>query len=269
MPHKRNPWRFEDTHPGSRALRGLRRHGARERRALAQRDISNSAVERIVFPDASQVLLHAASLRGVSSTSSCCIPSRMRENLSRRAGSSSAARCCCGCREGPHARRRLPIGAGSRDGHLGKGPTIPSPGARRSGDRRSAHKEEIEHAFDLDASLRNVDAIFFARTLGAKHDEGLGAVTREARRARSAGSQRSSAAGRIARLPRRARRAPGKALRDRAGRALTGPRPSACCSNSPRSCSRIRSSRTTGCVDRGTERGNRSSAGGSPLARRT
>jgi adenylosuccinate lyase len=30
-------------------------------------------------------------------------------------------------------------------------------------------KEEIEHAFDLDASLRNVDAIF-ARTLGAKHE---------------------------------------------------------------------------------------------------
>jgi adenylosuccinate lyase len=166
MPHKRNPWRFETLTGLARVLRGYAATALENVALWHERDISNSSVERIVFPDASLVLdfmLHryAGLVDGL-----VVYPERMRENLESSRGlvfsgnlllllaekgltREDAYRLVQG-----HAMDTWEKGGQFRDRILAD-PDI----------ARVLDKEEIEHAFDLDAALRNVDAVF-ARTIG-------------------------------------------------------------------------------------------------------
>jgi len=166
MPHKRNPWRFETLTGLSRVLRGYAVSALENVALWHERDISNSSVERVVFPDACQVLDFMLHRFAGLVANLVVYPERMRENLESSRGlvfsgnlllllaekglsREDAYRLVQG-----HAMDTWEKGGQFRDRILAD-PEI----------ARVLDKEEIEHAFDLDAALRNVDAIF-RRTIG-------------------------------------------------------------------------------------------------------
>jgi len=166
MPHKRNPWRFETLTGLSRVLRGYATSALENVALWHERDISNSSVERIVFPDASLVadfMLHryAGLVDGL-----VVYPERMRENLESSRGLVFSGTLLLRLAEKGltredayalvqgHAMDTWEKGGQFRDRILADADVA-----------RVLSKEEIEGAFDLDEALRNVDAIF-ARTIG-------------------------------------------------------------------------------------------------------
>jgi adenylosuccinate lyase len=166
MPHKRNPWRFENLSGIARVVRGYA-VAAMENLALwHERDISNSSVERIVLPDAAiavDFMLH----RFAGLVEKLFVyPERMRENLESSRGLVFSGTLLLELAEKGLTREdayRLVQGHAmdtwEKGGHF-KDRVLADPEIARVLD-----KEEIERAFDLDASLRNVAAIF-RRTLG-------------------------------------------------------------------------------------------------------
>jgi adenylosuccinate lyase len=168
MPHKRNPWRFETVSGLARVLRG---HAATvmENNALwHERDISNSSVERLVLPDATQALDFMLHRMAELVDSLRVFPERLRDNLELTQGlvfsgalllelagkglsREEAYRLVQG-----HAMETWERGGDFRD--------------RVLADAKIAEllsKEEIDRAFSLEHALRNVDAIF-ERTLGTE-----------------------------------------------------------------------------------------------------
>jgi adenylosuccinate lyase len=166
MPHKRNPWRFENLSGIARVVRGYAVASLENLALWHERDISNSSVERIVLPDAAiavDFMLH----RFAGLVEKLVVyPERMRENLESSRGlvfsgtlllllaekgltREDAYRLVQG-----HAMDTWEKGGQFRDRILSD-PEI----------ARVLDKEAIEHAFDLDAALRNVPTIF-RRTLG-------------------------------------------------------------------------------------------------------
>ena len=170
MPHKRNPWRFETLTGLARVLRGYAATALENVALWHERDISNSSVERIVFPDASQVLDFMLHRFAGLVEKLVVYPERMRENLESSRGLVFSGTLLLLLAEKGLTREdayRL-VQAHAMDSWE-KGGQFQSRVLADPEIARLLTKEEIEHAFDLDASLRNVDAIF-ARTLGAKNE---------------------------------------------------------------------------------------------------
>jgi adenylosuccinate lyase len=165
MPHKRNPWRFENVTGLARVMRGYSVAALENGALWHERDISNSSVERIVFPDATATLdfmLHR--LAGLVETlvvneeqmranldltrglafSGTLLLELTQKGLSREAAYALVQR---------HAMDTWDKGGDYRDRILAD-PTI----------TETLSKEEIDRAFSLDQSLRHIDAIF-ERTL--------------------------------------------------------------------------------------------------------
>ena len=166
MPHKRNPWRFENLSGIARVIRGYAVAALENLALWHERDISNSSVERIVLPDAAiavDFMLH----RFAGLVEKLVVyPERMRENLESSRGLVFSGTLLLALAEKGltredayrlvqgHAMDTWEKGGSFRDRVLGDAEIT-----------RVLSKEEIDHAFDLDASLRNVAAIF-RRTLG-------------------------------------------------------------------------------------------------------
>ena len=166
MPHKRNPWRFENLCGLARVMRGYA-SAAMENQALwHERDMSNSSVERVIFPDAT-ILLDFMLDRFAGLVEGLVVdPDRMRENLeltnglafsgtlllelTRKGLSREAAYALV---QG-HAMETWDRGGDFRERVLAD-PKI----------TKVLSKEEIDRAFSLDEALGQVDAIF-QRTLG-------------------------------------------------------------------------------------------------------
>jgi adenylosuccinate lyase len=167
MPHKRNPWRFENLSGLARLVRGYAGAALENLALWHERDISNSSLERVALPDGTALvdfMLH----RFAHLVDSLVVhPERMRENLELSRGLVYSGRLLLELaakglsREEAyrlvqrHALETWERGGEFRDRVLGD----PEIAARLS-------KEEIERAFSLEAALRHVDAIF-ERTLGA------------------------------------------------------------------------------------------------------
>jgi len=170
MPHKRNPWRFETLTGLSRVLRGYAATALENVALWHERDISNSSVERIVFPDASQVLDFMLHRYAGLVDKLVVYPERMRENLESSRGLVFSGTLLLRLAEKGLTREdAYRLVQGHAMDTWEKGGQFQSRVLADPEIARVLTKEEIEHAFDLDASLRNVDAIF-ARTLGAKHE---------------------------------------------------------------------------------------------------
>ena len=170
MPHKRNPWRFETLTGLSRVLRGYAASALENVALWHERDISNSSVERIVFPDASQVLDFMLHRYAGLVEKLVVYPERMRENLeSSRGLVFSGTLLLLLAEKGLTREDAYRLVQGHAMGTWEKGGQFQSRVLADAEIARVLSKEEIEHAFDLDASLRNVDAIF-ARTLGAQDE---------------------------------------------------------------------------------------------------
>jgi adenylosuccinate lyase len=170
MPHKRNPWRFETLTGLSRVLRGYATSALENVALWHERDISNSSVERIVFPDASQVLDFMLHRYAGLVDSLVVYPERMRENLESSRGLVFSGTLLLRLAEKGLTREdAYRLVQGHAMDTWEKGGQFQSRVLADPEIARVLSKEEIEHAFDLDASLRNVDAIF-ARTLGAQDE---------------------------------------------------------------------------------------------------
>jgi adenylosuccinate lyase len=165
MPHKRNPWRLENVSGLARVLRGYALAGLENQALWHERDISNSSVERVVFPDATCVLDFMLQRFAGLTESLVVYPERMRENLELTRGLAfSGTLLLALTRKGltreeayklvqGHAMDTWDKGGDFRERVLAD-PEIP----------RLLAKQEIERAFSLEEALRHVDAIF-ARTL--------------------------------------------------------------------------------------------------------
>ncbi len=166
MPHKRNPWRFENVCGLARVIRGYA-SAAMENQALwHERDMSNSSVERVILPDAT-ALLDFMLQRFAGLLETLVVDAeRMRENLDlgrglafsgtlllelTRKGLSREAAYALVQR---HAMETWDHGGDFRERVLAD--------AKVS---EVLSKEEIDRAFSLDEALRHVDAIF-QRALG-------------------------------------------------------------------------------------------------------
>jgi adenylosuccinate lyase len=171
MPHKRNPWRFENLSGLARVVRGYASAALENLALWHERDISNSSVERIVLPDACiavDFMLHR--FAGLVKTLRVDAE-RMRENLESSrglvfSGTLLLALAAKGlAREEAyrlvqrHAMETWEKGGAFRERILAD-PEI----------GRWLTKEEVERAFDLERALRHVDAIF-QRTLGPQAGE--------------------------------------------------------------------------------------------------
>ncbi len=168
MPHKRNPWRLENVSGLARVLRGYAGTALENTALWHERDISNSSVERVIFPDPCTILdfmLHRSA--GLVETL-VVFPERMRENLDLTRGLAfSGALLLALAGKGftreqayalvqRHAMDTWDKGGDYRERILSD-PEITA----------VLSKEEVDRAFSLEEALRHVGAIF-ERTLGPK-----------------------------------------------------------------------------------------------------
>ena len=167
MPHKRNPWRLENLTGLSRVMRGYAGAALENQALWHERDISNSSVERVVFPDATATLdFMLERLAGL--VESLAVDSeRMRANLELTRGLAFSGTLLLALtgkglsREEAyalvqgHAMQTWDRGGDFRERVIAD-PAI----------TEVLSKDEIDRAFSLEESLRHVDAIF-ERTLAA------------------------------------------------------------------------------------------------------
>jgi adenylosuccinate lyase len=165
MPHKRNPWRLENVTGLARVMRGYASAAAENEALWHERDISNSSVERMVFPDATATLdFMLQRLAGLVETLAV-YPDRMRENLELTRGLVFSGTLLLALtvkgltREEAYA---LVQGQAMQTWDHGGDFRERVLGDAAIGEVLS--KEEIERAFSLDEALRHVDHIF-ERTL--------------------------------------------------------------------------------------------------------
>jgi len=165
MPHKRNPWRFENVTGLARVMRGYAVAALENCALWHERDISNSSVERMVFPDSTATLdFMLTRLAGLVETL-VVNEEQMRANLDLTRGLAFSGTLLLELTEKGlsreaayalvqrHAMDTWDKGGDYRDRILAD-PAI----------TEKLSKEEIDRAFSLEQSLRHVDAIF-ERTL--------------------------------------------------------------------------------------------------------
>ncbi len=165
MPHKRNPWRLETVTGLSRVLRGYATAALENNALWHERVISNSSVERVVLPDACQVLDFMLQRMAHLVDTLVVYPDRMRANLELTNGLVFSGTLLVALAEKGLSREdayRLVQGHAMETWEHG-GAFRP----RIEGDREIAKvlsREELDRVFSLPAALRGVDAIF-ARAL--------------------------------------------------------------------------------------------------------
>jgi adenylosuccinate lyase len=161
MPHKRNPWRLENVSGLARVVRGYAVAALENLALWHERDISNSSVERVVFPDATATLdFMLQRFAGLVDTL-VVYPERMRENLELTRGLAFSGTLLLALaakglsREEAYALvQRHALDTWDRGGEFRDRVLADSHITER------LSKEEIERAFRLDEALRHVDAIF-------------------------------------------------------------------------------------------------------------
>jgi len=165
MPHKRNPWRLENVSGLARVMRGYAVAALENEALWHERDISNSSVERVIFPDAMANLDFMLQRFAGLMESLVVHPERMRENLELTRGLAFSGTLLLALTGKGLAREEA---YALVQGHAME--TWEQGGDYRErilADSRITEvlsKEEIERAFSLERALRNVDAIF-ERTL--------------------------------------------------------------------------------------------------------
>jgi adenylosuccinate lyase len=167
MPHKRNPWRFETLCGLARVVRGYALSALENSVSWHERDISNSSVERIVFPDGTATV-HFMLHRLADLIDSLEVnPQRMRANLDSARGlvfSQSVllalARRGVSRQEAYRLVQKHALSAWDDGDHLydrlARDPEL----------TKVLDADALLECFDLERQLRNVDAIF-ERTLAA------------------------------------------------------------------------------------------------------
>jgi adenylosuccinate lyase len=167
MPHKRNPWRLENVSGLARVMRGYASAALENQALWHERDISNSSVERVVFPDATATLDFMLQRLARLIETLVVFPDRMRENLDLTRGLAFSGTLLLAlaakglAREEAYAIvQKHAMDTWDRGGDYRE---------RILADAQIAAvltKEDVDRAFSLDEALRHVDAIF-ERSLAA------------------------------------------------------------------------------------------------------
>ncbi len=165
MPHKKNPWRLENVTGLARVMRGYAASALENQALWHERDISNSSVERVIFPDGTATLDFMLQRLAGLVESLRVDPERMRQNLDLTNGLVFS---------GTLLLELARAGLSREDAYaLVQGHAMDT--WNRGGDFQKRvmadpkitdvlEAAEIERAFSLEESLRHVDAIF-ERTL--------------------------------------------------------------------------------------------------------
>jgi adenylosuccinate lyase len=171
MPHKRNPWRLENVSGLARVMRGYAAAAMENQALWHERDISNSSVERVVFPDACTTLDFMLERTANLVDTLVVFPERMRENLELTRGLAFSGTLLLRLAEKGSTRedayalvQRHAMETWDRGGDF-RERILAEPGITAV-----LSKEEIERAFSLDEALRHVDAIF-ERTLALEGED--------------------------------------------------------------------------------------------------
>ncbi len=173
MPHKRNPWRFENISGLARVVRGYALAALENQALWHERDMSNSSVERIVLPDAFTTvdfMLHrfAGLVEGL-----VIFPDRMRRNLELTGGLVFSGTLLLELAQAGKSREdayalvqghAMAIWKEASEGQVPADALLRR--VRADPEITGAlPAEAIERIFRLEGALRHVDAIF-ARALG-------------------------------------------------------------------------------------------------------
>ena len=161
MPHKRNPVLTENVTGLARLVRGMAVPAMENVALWHERDISHSAVERMIGPDATVTLDFALARMTQVIERLVVYPANMRKNLDRLGGLIHSQRVLLALtqkgvsREDAYSlvqRNAMPV-------WRGEGEFLPLLLADEDM-RKALSPEELEALFDLGYHLKNVDAIF-------------------------------------------------------------------------------------------------------------
>jgi adenylosuccinate lyase len=172
MPHKRNPWRFENISGLARVVRGYAVAALENEALWHERDMSNSSVERVILPDAFLAVDFMLQRSAGLVEGLVVFPERMRRNLELTGGLVFSGTLLLELarkglsREAAYALVQSHAMATWKE--VGEGRVPPDAFQQRALADPEMNKvlsrEEIERVFRLDETLRHVDAIF-ARAL--------------------------------------------------------------------------------------------------------
>jgi len=170
MPHKRNPWRLENVSGLARVVRGYAVAGLENMALWHERDISNSSVERMIFPDGTATLDFMLTRFTGLVDSLVVDPERMRVNLELTRGLPfSGSLLLALTRTGISREEAYALVQGHAMDSWDEGGDYRERVLADSKITELLSKEEIDRAFSLEESLRHVDAIF-KRTLAEGDD---------------------------------------------------------------------------------------------------
>jgi adenylosuccinate lyase len=168
MPHKRNPWRFENISGLARVVRGYAVAALENEALWHERDMSNSSVERVILPDAFLAVDFMLQRTAGLVEGLVVFPERMRRNLELTGGlvfSGTLLLALAGKGLSREAAYALVQGhAMAIWKEASEGQVAPSAFQQRVLEDPEINKvlsrEELERVFRLEETLRHVDAIF-------------------------------------------------------------------------------------------------------------
>jgi adenylosuccinate lyase len=161
MPHKRNPIRTENLSGLARVLRGNLGAGLEDVALWHERDISHSSVERIVLPDSSMLAYFVMTRMAGVIENLTVFPDRMRENFDRSHGLVFSQPVLLALVASGLARDeayRIVQDDAMAAWEQGK----PFRSLLEADPRVTLSPQQLDDAFDLTRSLRNIDRTFRA-----------------------------------------------------------------------------------------------------------
>lgn len=161
MPHKKNPWRFENVTGLARVVRGYAGTALENQVLWHERDISNSSVERVIFPDSTIALDFMLDRMSNLIETLVVNPKRMKENMeSSRGLVFSGALLLEITRKGVTREEAYRLVQNHAMETWEQGGSFQQRVLADKDISSILKQEELSRVFDLSHALRNVDMIF-------------------------------------------------------------------------------------------------------------